>query len=328
MNKFYRCECFASHNVFIAKYRLHVKYQNEEQFWNDYGDVLKERGMTDRGKVLEHVKTEVQRRLNLDDMITRNTEYAKKNYTPLYPQIRSFKREWFDPKFIELAEVCADRLLSKSQIIDRYLDTIGAEIYTIRAFTPQFCSQLVEELDNFNEKILQRSRPNTMNTSGVIVEEFGLLDFVNQAISNLLSPISSVIFPEWYGSGTDSHKSFSLRYELGKDTELAYHYDNAEITFNFCLGNKFSGAEVYFTHMTSEEDKEEYYEADHVPGVVMFHRARQMHGTLPLLSGSRYNLLTWLRSSSVRNKMCPMCRSVPKLVPSSHMGDGFTIPTQ
>ena len=40
-------------------------------------------------------------------------------------------------------------------------------------------------------------------------------------------------------------------YALGKDTELAYHYDNAEITFNFCLGNEFSGAEVYFTHMTS-----------------------------------------------------------------------------
>ena len=39
-------------------------------------------------------------------------------------------------------------------------------------------------------------------------------------------------------------------YALGKDTELAYHYDNAEITFNFCLGNTFSGAEVYFTHMT------------------------------------------------------------------------------
>ena len=53
--------------------------------------MLKERGMTDRGKVLEHVKTEVQRRLHLDDMITSNTEYAKKNYTPLYPQIRSYK---------------------------------------------------------------------------------------------------------------------------------------------------------------------------------------------------------------------------------------------
>ena len=37
----------------------------------------------------------------------------------------AFQREWFDPKFIELAEVCADGLLNKSQIIDRYLDTIG-----------------------------------------------------------------------------------------------------------------------------------------------------------------------------------------------------------
>ena len=45
-------------------------------------------------------------------------------------------------------------------------------------------------------------------------------------------------------------QSFTLLYEAGKDTDLAYHYDNAEITFNFCLGTQFSGAEVYFTHLT------------------------------------------------------------------------------
>ena len=33
-----------------------------------------------------------------------------------------------------------------------------------------------------------------------------MLDFVNKMISDLLSPISRVIFPEWYGSGLDSHK--------------------------------------------------------------------------------------------------------------------------
>lgn len=327
MTKFYRCDCFVSHNVFLANYRLHVKYQNERQFWEDYEGVLIERGMEDRGKVLDVVKSEVQRRLNLDENVTKNIEHAKKNYQPLHPHIFSYKRDWFEPKFLEFAEVCEDGLLNQSQIVQRYLDTIGTEIYTIKALKPQFCAQMVQELDNFNNSILQRSRPNTMNSSGLIVEEFGLLDFVNQMISELLSPISKVLFPEWYGSGIDSHKSFSLMYALGKDTELAYHYDNAEITFNFCLGNKFSGAEVYFTHMTGEEDEEEYWEADHVPGVVMFHRARHLHGTLPLLSGSRYNLLTWLRSSSVRNKLCPICKSPPKLIPSLHMGDGFTAPS-
>ena len=39
MRKFYRCECFASHNVYLANYRLHVKFQNERQFWNDYDGV-------------------------------------------------------------------------------------------------------------------------------------------------------------------------------------------------------------------------------------------------------------------------------------------------
>lgn len=47
--------------------------------------------MKDRGKVLELVKSEVQRRLNLDDTITQNTEHAKKNYVPLHPQIYSYR---------------------------------------------------------------------------------------------------------------------------------------------------------------------------------------------------------------------------------------------
>ena len=48
----------------------------------------------------------------------------------------------------------------------------------------------------------------------LIVEEFGLLDFVNQMISELLAPISKILFPEWYGSGIDSHKVSVLVYSI------------------------------------------------------------------------------------------------------------------
>ena len=41
-------------------------------------------------------------------------------------------------------------------------------------------------------------------------------------------------------------------------------------------------------------------------------------------NSSRYNLIIWMRSSSVRNKLCPMCGERPNLVPTYGEGDGFT----
>ena len=49
-----------------------------------------------------------------------------------------------------------------------------------------------------------------------------------------------------------------------------------------------------------------------------------MHGAMPISSGERINLIIWMRSSSVRNKMCPMCDSEPVLTAANQFGDGFT----
>lgn len=49
-----------------------------------------------------------------------------------------------------------------------------------------------------------------------------------------------------------------------------------------------------------------------------------MHGALPIQSGERINLIIWMRSSVVRNKLCPMCGMEPRLMPCSGEGDGFT----
>lgn len=49
-----------------------------------------------------------------------------------------------------------------------------------------------------------------------------------------------------------------------------------------------------------------------------------MHGAHPITFGERYNLIIWMRSSSVRNKLCPMCDKPPELVPNMGYGDGFT----
>ena len=57
----------------------------------------------------------------------------------------------------------------------------------------------------------------------------------------------------------------------------------------------------------------------------LLHRGQHMHGALPIQSGERINLIIWMRSSTVRNKLCPMCNREPRLVPSVGTGDGFTL---
>lgn len=62
-------------------------------------------------------------------------------------------------------------------------------------------------------------------------------------------PIARLLYPNWVGGGLDSHRAFVVKYALGEDRELNYHFDNAEVTLNVCLGKKFEGGSLYFGGM-------------------------------------------------------------------------------
>ena len=62
----------------------------------------------------------------------------------------------------------------------------------------------------------------------------------------------------------------------------------------------------------------------HSVGRGVLHRGQHMHGAHSITSGVRYNLIVWMRASSVRNKLCPMCDTPPQLVVTEGPGDGFT----
>ncbi|CAF4515401.1 unnamed protein product, partial [Rotaria socialis] len=65
---------------------------------------------------------------------------------------------------------------------------------------------------------------------------------------------------------------------------------------------------------------------EHKPTIGVLHRAQHLHGSEPITSGERYNLIIWMRSSSKRSQLCPMCWQTPEcLVPvdSDSYGDGM-----
>ena len=66
---------------------------------------------------------------------------------------------------------------------------------------------------------------------------------------------------------------------------------------------------------------------EHEVGYGVFHRGQHMHGAMPIhgIDAERHNLIIWMRSSSIRNELCPMCDSKPTLIEQVYGGDGFTL---
>lgn len=144
-----------------------------------------------------------------------------------------------------------------------------------------------------------------------------------------LQPITSILFPVSGGGDLDSHKAFVVKYKMGEDLDLNFHYDNAEITINIALGKDFTGGDLYFGDMRTEQSRDTQYKGyKHQLYMGLLHRGQHMHGAKPISSGERYNLIIWMRSSKVRNDLCPMCDGIPQLMETVGFGDGFTKPEE
>ncbi|XP_022258839.1 2-oxoglutarate and iron-dependent oxygenase domain-containing protein 2-like isoform X2 [Limulus polyphemus] len=321
MSTFFQCQCFMTNNIYLQTYNLHVDYRNSEQFWKDYGQSLKSMGCcseTDRRKVTEEIQNELQRRSTLDVDSHKRKQIIKETYRPLYPHLYKLKEDFFHPEFLHLVDQC---ITSQSLMsVQQYLHTIS------EVFTEEFCTQFLEELVNFEQSLLPKGKPNTMNNYGVLLNELGFYeDFLNPLRIHYLQPITKLLFPKEGGGNLDSQKGFTVKYKVGEDVDLGYHYDNAEVTLNVCLGSNFTGGELYFGDMkTVPLWKTTCSTVEQQPYCGILHRGQQLHGALPVTSGERHNLVIWMRSSSIRNRLCPMCDRIPILVPAEAYGDGFT----
>ena len=128
--------------------------------------------------------------------------------------------------------------------------------------------------------------------------------------------------------GLDSYKAFTVEYNGAKDavnpdTELDTHFDNSEVTLNIPLTSSvedYDGSELYF------EYKNGFKSVNMEVGRGILHSGRHLHGVMPIEEGYRHNIIIWMRSSEIRNMVCPMCNEVPVLeAVQGTAGDGFTM---
>lgn len=299
--------------------------------------ILRKRGCNTEEKIREacrEIQREISRRRHLGEESLKRRNVISSHYTPLHPEIYHLKEEYLASEFLALVQACkANKSASLEEIFDRIKVEKAERVYTFPIFTEEFCRLFVEELSHFEDSDCPKGRPNTMNKYGVLLNELGFdEDFLTPLREHYIAAITSLMYPDWGGASLDSHKAFVVKYKLGQDTDLNYHYDNAEITLNVSLGKTFTGGELYFGDMfrpreTSNQNAR-FTEISHVPSIALLHRGQHRHGASPITSGERYNLIIWMRSSAVRNACCPMCFEEPDLVPTVGFGDGFTKQTE
>lgn len=91
----------------------------------------------------------------------------------------------------------------------------------------------------------------------VLLNEFGFSPgFLDPLRLHYLTPITTLLFPEWGGDKLDSHKAFTVLYQLGCDLDLSCHFDNAEVTLNVALAEGFTGGDLFFLGMHGDDDND------------------------------------------------------------------------
>ncbi|KAM6423470.1 2-oxoglutarate and iron-dependent oxygenase domain-containing protein 2 isoform 2-T2 [Liasis olivaceus] len=309
--RFLACACFFTDNLFVERYGLHLRYLGDpEQLRRDFGPVEKE----------------VQRRKELDRRSRERKAIISQNYRPKHPQLYTLQESFLIPEFLEIVNYCTSKNADLQGLLHRVESLSDKRIYRLPIFTKEFCQAFIEELEHFERSEMPKGRPNSMNNYGVLLNELGLDEnFVTPLREKYLQPLTALLYPDCGGSRLDSHKAFVVKYALHEDLDLGTHYDNAEVTLNVCLGKEFTEGSLYFSEFRQDVNPvPNYLEVEHVPFYGLFHRGGQLHGALPIASGERRNLIIWMRSSAVRNQLCPMCNREPDLIEAEGFGDGFT----
>lgn len=190
-------------------------------------------------------------------------------------------------------------------------------VFSFPAMTRHFCRLMREELDHFERSGMPRVPPNTMNKNGVLLYELGMYEgLLDPLLEQFIVPLSSALYASRKHEHTpsastlDHSRSFTVSYEPDKTFDLAYHYDDSEITLNVNLGGDFEGGELLFGGLHGEppEAHRSRYPHFHREGMGLMHRGAHCHEAVPVEEGQRVNLIMWCRSTDVRRHgKCAMC---------------------
>jgi hypothetical protein len=223
------------------------------------------------------------------------------NYTPLHPHLYSLREEILVPALVQAVRA------GKAAALRKLYREPHPQVFVFDMLRPEYCTELLEEASWFeawaSQAELPLIRPNTMNNHGLVLDSIGFAPFLQELMTEYVTPFASLVYPDVGGDSLDSHHGFIVEYEIGKDVSLDFHVDASDVTLNVCLGKQFTGGTLFFRGIRcalcqeTMPRPEEEFEIAHVTGQAILHRGKHRHGANPILDGERYNLILWCNSS-------------------------------
>jgi ankyrin repeat protein len=207
-------------------------------------------------------------------------------YKPKQRHVTELSDEYFDPPFIQALHS------NSTEALRKLMTEVCPGVFEFVLFTPHFCQELLAETEHYKQSGGPIQRPNSMNNYGLIFDHMSeaFRDMMHLLLIRYIRPLAAALFPQVQGSQLNQHHAFMVEYELGKDVKLDVHQDLSDVTLNVCLGRTFEGAAVYF-----EEPEGEWQPS---LGRAVIHLGSHRHGTRPLTSGFRANLIVWCRHNA------------------------------
>ncbi|KAM7280228.1 hypothetical protein ACFE04_007362 [Oxalis oulophora] len=236
-------------------------------------------------------------------------ESLQLNYENLWDEIFYIEPSFFfAPEFLQ---AITDNTIESFR---RVMSEPAPGVFTFKMFNSEFCELMISEIQNLKQWVeennVQILRPNTVNEFGIVLDDFGLESMLKTLLDGCISPIATVFYLEVGGATLDSHHGFAVEYGEGNDSELGLHVDDSEITLDVCLGQQFSGGDLYFSgtrcdqHVNTPRLSEDItFEYAHVPGHAVLYRGRSRHVVRATTSGHIINLILWCRSSIFRESL-------------------------
>jgi len=179
---------------------------------------------------------------------------------------------------------------------------VAPGVFCCEMLRPSFCEALLDELEHYEQSGLPVARPNSMNNYGVILNSIGLEHTMDALQRACVRPLVAALFPT-EGAHVDYHHSFMVQYRADEDLGLDMHTDACDVTLNVCLGREFTGAGLTFCGLRGDPSQRERtftYRHTHVVGRAVVHLGHHRHGADDIVSGERFNLIMWNKSSTYR----------------------------
>lgn len=198
VKKFAFCQCYLSRNIFIQSLGLHLAYDNDQQFRDQYKDLISSQ---DLPETLQKVKKEIQRRRQFRENVQQRIDLVKNSYIPLHPEVYKFQSGFLST--------------------DLDYEKVGSEVFKVPVFTEEFVGKFMSELKHFKNSNISYARPTTMHKYGFLLDEIGFKDFFDGFRTSYLQPLSRKLFQD-ETIELDSQKVFIVKYAMNEDIEKVF----------------------------------------------------------------------------------------------------------